>query len=187
MAERKKTAAVLRGKKIFLRAPERTDFRKYLALMRSSQRAHRRFLPNLPTRKRFDEFFVDCWQGEEARSFLICRKPDGAIVGSIGIFQIVRRNTKTAFSGYSIGASHLRQGYATEALQLVLRFAFKKLKLHRLEASIQPRNAPSRALVRRAGFVREGLSRRLVKIGGRWHDHERWAILAEEWRPLRRK
>ena len=69
----------------------------------------------------------------------------------------------------------------------MLRYAFKRLRLHRLEASIQPHNVPSRALVRRAGFVREGLSRRLVKIGGRWRDHERWAILAEDWRPLRRK
>ena len=187
MAKRKKAFVLLRGKRGFLRPPERADFRKYLALMRSSRRAHRGFIGLPPTRKRFDEFFVNCWQAEEARSFLICWEPDGAIVGSIGIFNIVRRHVKTAFTGYSIGAPHLRQGYATEALQLVLRYAFKRLRLHRLEASIQPHNVPSRALVRRAGFVREGLSRGLVKMGGRWRDHERWAILAEDWRPLRRK
>lgn len=70
----------------------------------------------------------------------------------------------------------------TEALQLVLEFAFKQLKLHRLEANIQPSNAASIALVKRAGFIREGYSERYLKICGRWRDHERWAILAEAWK-----
>ena len=70
----------------------------------------------------------------------------------------------------------------TEALQLTLRHAFVKLKLHRLEANIQPENTPSIALVKRAGFVKEGYSRRYLKISGRWRDHERWAILVEDWR-----
>lgn len=138
------------------------------------------------TRQRFAEW-IGNWKRDDARTFLICRQADGEIVGSMGLFNIVRRQVKTSFIGYSIGATHQRQGYATESLQLVLRFAFRKLRLHRVEASIQPKNAPSRALVRRAGFECEGLSRRLVKIGGRWRDHERWAILSEDWRPRRLK
>jgi ribosomal-protein-alanine N-acetyltransferase len=70
----------------------------------------------------------------------------------------------------------------SEALQLMLKYAFKKLKLHRLEANIQPGNAASIALVKRAGFVREGYSQRYLKVSGRWRDHERWAIIAEDWR-----
>ena len=54
------------------------------------------------------------------------------------------------------------------------------ISLHRLEASIQPANERSIALVRAAGFTREGFSRRYLKIGGRWRDHEHWAILAED-------
>jgi ribosomal-protein-alanine N-acetyltransferase len=57
--------------------------------------------------------------------------------------------------------------------------------LHRLEANIQPGNRASLRLVRRLGFKREGYSRRYLKIRGRWCDHERWAILAEEWRRSR--
>ena len=73
----------------------------------------------------------------------------------------------------------------TEALQLALRHAFRALKLHRVEANIEPGNEASIALVRGAGFTREGFSRRYLKHGGRWRDHERWALLREDWRPLR--
>ena len=63
---------------------------------------------------------------------------------------------------------------------LVLKHAFKKLKLHRVEANIQAENRASIGLAKSCGFVREGFSRRLVKICGRWQDHDRWAILAED-------
>jgi ribosomal-protein-alanine N-acetyltransferase len=74
------------------------------------------------------------------------------------------------------------QGYMREAIELVLREAFLNLRLHRIEANIQPGNHASIALARGAGFSREGFSPRYLKIGGRWRDHERWAILAEDWR-----
>ncbi|HEY8105130.1 MAG TPA: hypothetical protein VIE46_03425, partial [Gemmatimonadales bacterium] len=66
-----------------------------------------------------------------------------------------------------------------------LRVAFRRLRLHRVEANILPQNDASLALVRRAGFRREGRSPRYLKIAGRWRDHERWALLADEWRPSR--
>jgi ribosomal-protein-alanine N-acetyltransferase len=68
-----------------------------------------------------------------------------------------------------------------EGLSLTLRVAFRKLRLHRLEANIQPGNARSRGLVKSLGFGLEGYSPRYLKIGGRWRDHERWAILREVW------
>jgi ribosomal-protein-alanine N-acetyltransferase len=53
------------------------------------------------------------------------------------------------------------------------------LKLHRLEANIQPENLASIALVRACGFSKEGLSPRFLKKNGQWRDHERWALLAD--------
>jgi ribosomal-protein-alanine N-acetyltransferase len=70
----------------------------------------------------------------------------------------------------------------SEAVRLVVDHGFRKLKLHRLEANIQPANTDSIALVKRLGFKREGYSPRYLKIGGRWQDHERWAVLREDWK-----
>jgi ribosomal-protein-alanine N-acetyltransferase len=95
--------------------------------------------------------------------------------------QIFRGNLKSAYVGYWIGAMFSRQGYMTEALGLLLSFAFGSLRLHRIEANIQPENAPSKALVTRIGFRKEGFSPRYLKLAGRWKDHERWAICREDW------
>jgi ribosomal-protein-alanine N-acetyltransferase len=73
-----------------------------------------------------------------------------------------------------------------EGLELLLQVAFRVLKLHRLEANVQPTNRRSLALVRRAGFVREGYSRRYVRVAGDWRDHVRMALLVEEWRTRRK-
>jgi ribosomal-protein-alanine N-acetyltransferase len=116
---------------------------------------------------------------------IICRREDGALLGAINLTEIVRGMFQSGYLGYYIGEAYVGQGYMTEALQLMLRAAFRTLRLHRVEANIQPGNRASVALVRRAGFRREGLSRRYLKIAQRWRDHERWALLAEEWRPLK--
>jgi ribosomal-protein-alanine N-acetyltransferase len=95
--------------------------------------------------------------------------------------EIVRGPAQSAYLGYWIGAPYAKQGYLTEALPLALSHAFHALGLHRVEANIMPTNRPSLALVKRAGFRREGYSPRYLKIAGRWRDHERWALLAEDW------
>lgn len=124
---------------------------------------------------------------DRAACRLIHRRSDGALVGGINLTAIVRGMFQSGCLGCYIGASYAGRGYMTEALQLMLRTAFRTLRLHRVEASIQPGNRASIALVERAGFRREGYSRRYLKIAGRWRDHERWALLAEEWRPRGRR
>ena len=112
---------------------------------------------------------------------LIRRCDDGALLGAINLTEIVRGSFQSGYLGYYIGAPYAGQGYMTEALQLMLRLAFQKLGLHRIEANVQPGNLASLRLLQRAGFRREGYSPRYLKIAGRWRDHERWAILADEW------
>jgi ribosomal-protein-alanine N-acetyltransferase len=96
------------------------------------------------------------------------------------LLNVVRGAFHNAFLGYYSFLPRLGEGLMYEGMRLVLHHAFRKLKLHRLETNIQPGNRASTAFARKCGFVREGFSRRYLKIYGRWKDHERWAILAED-------
>jgi len=108
-------------------------------------------------------------------------------VGAINLTGIIRGSFQSGYLGYYIGAPYCGKGYMTEALELMLTLAFRGHRLHRVEANIQPGNQGSLRLVQRAGFHREGYSPRYLKIGGRWRDHERWALLVDEWRSGRKR
>jgi ribosomal-protein-alanine N-acetyltransferase len=123
---------------------------------------------------------------EDCETFFVRRVEDEALVGVLVLSQIFRMAFQNAYLGYYGSARHAGRGYMTEGLALVLAEAFGPLGLHRVETNIQPGNEASLALARRAGFRREGFSPRYLKIGGRWRDHERFALLAEEWEALRR-
>ena len=86
---------------------------------------------------------------------------------------------RSAYLGYYAFTPHENQGLMAEGLGLAIADAFRRLRLHRLEANVQPGNKASLRLVRRLGFRREGYSPRYLKIAGRWRDHERWALLAD--------
>jgi ribosomal-protein-alanine N-acetyltransferase len=111
-------------------------------------------------------------------ALLICRRDNDQIVGVINVTNIVLGLFRSAYLGYYAFAANEGQGFMREGLKAVVHHAFHSLKLHRLEANIQPGNAKSLSLVKACGFSKEGYSARYLKIGGRWRDHERWAILA---------
>ena len=126
------------------------------------------------------------WNAPGVYRFVACLREDGRMIGDIALSQVVYGRLRSAYFGYSVGAPYARQGYMQEAAALALRFAFNTLKLNRVEANIQPGNARSIALAHRLGFSLEGYSRRYLKIAGGWRDHQRWAMLASEWKPRRR-
>jgi [ribosomal protein S5]-alanine N-acetyltransferase len=180
-----KSAAVV-GERVFLRPPAGRDLEEFIALNRASRRLHRG-LVSPPTRPEEFKALLKRCRRDDFVSLLVCRVDDGAIVGSVTLSQIFRGNFRNAYLGYYAGEPHAGRGHMTEAVELMLRYAFEHLRLHRLEANIQPENVASVALVRRAGFALEGYSRRYLKICGRWRDHERWAILAEDWLAARKR
>jgi ribosomal-protein-alanine N-acetyltransferase len=114
--------------------------------------------------------------------FLVIHRDSGGVVGVININDIIRGAFQSASLGYYALAPYAGQGLMHEGMLLVLKYAFGKLKLHRVEANIQPGNRASIALVRKCGFVREGFSRRMLKIQGRWRDHQRWALSVEDFK-----
>ncbi len=167
--------------RVFLRPPERADRAEFVALMRASRAFHRPWATAPTDDEAFEAYLVDS-RRPDFEAMLACRREDRAILGFFNLSHITRGSLQSAYLGYAVGSTFAHQGYMREGLEQVLRGAFLNLRLHRIEANIQPGNHASIALARGAGFSREGFSPRYLKIGGRWRDHERWAILAEDWR-----
>jgi ribosomal-protein-alanine N-acetyltransferase len=178
-----------RGTLVYLRRPVQRDASPFLTAVESSKRLHGLWVQPPSTPSRFASY-VRRFSGPRSRDsrhathvgLLVCRRGDNAPVGVFNFSEIVRGAFQSAYLGYYGFAEHGGQGYMSEGLALVLRVGFGTLLLHRIEVNVQPANTPSISLVRRGGFTREGYSRRYVKIAGRWRDHERWALLAEDWR-----
>jgi ribosomal-protein-alanine N-acetyltransferase len=166
---------------VYLRPPTAKDRDEFIALMRVSRSFHRPWATAPTDDERFAAYLADS-RRPDFEAMLLCRQDDLAIMGFFNLSQIVRRSLQSAYLGYAAGQPYAGQGYMREGIQLVLRYGFGELKLHRIEANIQPGNHASIALARGAGFRREGFSPRYLKIAGRWRDHERWAMLADDWR-----
>jgi ribosomal-protein-alanine N-acetyltransferase len=160
-----------------IRPPTVADMRAFLAAARASRALHHPWVsaPDTPAAYRA---YVERMTAPANYAFLVCRRPDQAIAGVINLSNVVRGLFQSGYLGYYAFAGHERQGCMRHGLNAVVRHAFKTLGLHRLEANIQPANVASIALVQSCGFLKEGYSPRYLKIGGRWRDHERWAIRA---------
>lgn len=172
---------ILRGRKVYLRRPELSDEKEFTEMARKSERFHRGLMNPAKTREEFERF-LERIDNEQTESFLICPSENDAIAGIINLSQIFYGPFQNAYLGYGLGVRFTGKGYATEAVQLVLKYAFTDLKLHRLEANVQPHNIASIRVLERCGFTKEGFSEKYLKIGGRWRDHERWAIIWHRWR-----
>lgn len=170
--------------RVTLTTPSRQRQSEFLTLVRASRSLHRGWVSPPATEAAYREYLKTC-RARTARGFLVCLREDDSLAGVINLSQIARGNFQSAYLGFYAFKPTAGRGYMTEALSLVLDVAFGEMKLHRLEANIQPSNARSLGLVKRVGFKREGFSPKYLKISGRWRDHERWTILAEDWRAKR--
>lgn len=167
--------------RVYVRPPRPSDEHEFVSLMRESRAFHRPWASAPTDSQRFAAYLED-GRRPDFEAFLVCRIADDQLVGFFNVSQIARGSLQSAYLGYAAAERYARQGYMREGLELVLRAVFVELRLHRLEANIQPGNQASIALARGAGFQREGFSPRYLKISGRWRDHERWALLADDWR-----
>src|SRR5206468_9386827 len=138
--------------RVFLRFPTAADADEFVALRRASRAFLAQWEPrpshgvDFYSRESFLTHFLPIANTETGRRILVCRIGDSAILGEIGLSQIVLGAFHSAYMGYWIGAPFARQGYMTEGLSLALEYAFRRVRLHRVEANIQPRNLASIAL-----------------------------------------
>ena len=155
----------------------RADAADLIAANRDSVEYHAPWITGFTDQAGFDAWFARGVVGPNVS--LIARDgPSGAVAGVVNLNEIVLGVFRSAYLSYWGYAGSGGRGLMTQALRAAVRYAFDEVGLHRVEASIQPGNVRSIALVRRAGFSKEGFSPNLLFIDGAWRDHEHWAILA---------
>ncbi|GMA60167.1 GNAT family N-acetyltransferase [Alicyclobacillus fastidiosus] len=114
---------------------------------------------------------------DQKYSFGVFLSETDELIGNVSLTEIVRGPLQTCWMGYYLDRSQNGRGFATEAVRLVIDYAFEVLQLHRIEAGVMPRNAGSIRVLEKAGFKKEGLSKKNVLINGRWEDHLHFAIV----------
>src|SRR6202008_1062225 len=105
---------------------------------------------------------------------------DGEFTGQLTIGNVTHGALRSAWIGYWVASTATGGGVATAALALGMDHAFGPVRLHRLEATVRPENAASRAVLAKVGFREEGLLRRYLDVDGAWRDHLLVGITVEE-------
>jgi len=99
------------------------------------------------------------------------KAPDGPLIGRIAFSQIFRGPFQSCMLGYQIDCEHEGRGLMFEGLAAAIAYMFETRGLHRVQANYLEENERSARLLARLGFVREGLAKEYLFIGGRWRDH----------------
>lgn len=150
---------------------------KFLSAMQRSIQLHHPWVKAPQTSEEF-QAYIKRSQQENQKSILVLSNNE--IAGVFNINEIVRGCFQNAFLGFYAVSGFENKGVMSAGLKLVLKYVFEELKLHRIEANIQPENTRSINLVKKNKFRYEGFSPRYLKINNKWCGHEHWAITHEE-------
>jgi ribosomal-protein-alanine N-acetyltransferase len=161
---------------IRIRQVDSSDALGFTAAARASRTLHKGWVAPPITPDAFADY-MSRFMPPTGYGFVVVSPEPARLLGAINITDIVHGKFQSGYVGYFAFAGHERNGFMAQGLRDVVRHAFSRLRLHRLEANIQPENVASIALARSCGFNKEGYSPAYLKIGGRWRDHERWAIV----------
>jgi len=161
---------------VALRPLQFSDETEFLRNSIASKKLHRNWVVVPRTQSQFWEYFKEM-NSDANKAFVVIDKDTLAIVGVIEFRDIFMFDFKNSYITYYAFNQYLRKGFMKSGVLKAVNFAFKKLRLHRLEANIQPENKASIALAKTCGFKKEGFSPKFIKKGGKWKDHERWALL----------
>lgn len=119
-------------------------------------------------------------ENDEKYSFGIFIIDTEQLIGGISLFKIEHGPAECCMVGYELDKQFNGKEYMTEAIRLVVEFAFNELSLHRIEAGAMPHNIGSITVLEKVGFCKEGIARKNVKINGKWEDHQMLAIISDK-------
>ena len=161
---------------VHIRHLNTSDEKIFMANMRRSRALHRSWVQVPTSAKAFQRYVIEMNTTDD-KAFVAIRTDTREMVGVVELQDIFRGDFQNAYLIYYVFEGQQRQGLMKAAVEQVIAKAFGPMKLHRLEANIQPDNTASIALVKACGFEKEGLSRQILRKNGEWKDHERWSLL----------
>ena len=173
------TEYLAEGTRVGIRHYTYEDGAEFIARARESKALHQPWLFPPVNAATYASYARRLIEDPTKAGFLVCERDGGGIAGFINLNNIVEGAFQCGALGYGAFAHAAGRGLMGEGLDLVVRYAFGGLGLHRLEINVQPDNAASIALARRCGFRLEGFSPEFLFIDGAWRDHERWAVTAD--------
>ncbi|TQR19726.1 GNAT family N-acetyltransferase [Psychrobacillus vulpis] len=175
---------MLKSKNIYLRQLKISDANELLDLLKKNQSFFEKYSINRPTNYwtiETQKELIEKWEQNAKQDteyqFGIYKSDDNSLIGSISLFHVARGPRHSAMVGYHLDQEHNGKGYTTEATKLIVNYAFEILHLHRIEAGVMPHNIGSIKVLEKAGFLKEGIAKKNIKINGRWEDHQMLAII----------
>lgn len=177
----------VRGAEVVLRPPRIGDYQAWAELREASRDYLQPWEPAWPEddltraayRRRMSIYAREMELGN-AWPFFIFDPAGRVLLGAVTLSNIRRGVAETGTLGYWIGQPYAGAGHGTAAVRTLTRHAFETLRLHRLEASCLPTNTPSRRVLEKSGFRREGEAKGYLKINGVWADHLLFGLLSED-------
>ncbi len=176
----------VQGEKIYIRFLEISDAQSMLDLNLRNKEFFEKYASTrsedfytLKSREHAIEDSIKHREEGQRYSFGIFLKDTDELIGNVTLSEVLRDSLQSCYIGYSLDLQHNGKGYMTEAAKLAVRFAFDEIKLHRIEAGVMPHNIRSTRVLEKAGFHKEGIAIKSVKINGKWEDHQILAIVSE--------
>ena len=136
-----------------------------------------------PAARQWIERALTLQSGGTAHPFAITLAATGDFIGAVGVHAIDPEHWQ-AEMGFWIAVEHWRRGYASEAAEAIVRFAFETLRLNRVYAHYLVRNPASGRVLQKAGLRPEGVLRQRTRKWGVFQDTAVVSLLYDEWRAL---
>ncbi|MDD3733246.1 MAG: GNAT family protein [candidate division Zixibacteria bacterium] len=128
----------------------------------------------------FKEDFSGIFKSKKSMFLCIILKEDGTYIGNIVLFNIADYERICEW-GIKLDKKYHRQGYATEASLLLIRYVFEDLGYVRLHSGTHSKNEASIKLQEKLGFVKEGVFRQQRLVNGEYLDSLQYGMLKEDY------
>jgi RimJ/RimL family protein N-acetyltransferase len=180
-----KKPVFLEGKRIYLRPIDMKDMEAFFRWFNDPE-LRRFLLMPFPTTRMAEKEFIDRMTGlKDGVVLSIIVKKGDRLIGNVSLLKLNMIHRSAELGMAIADLSMTSRGYGTEAVALVLGYAFGTLNLHRVELLAHDFNARARGAYKKLGFREEGRKRHSYFCDGKYHDDIMMSVLEDEWKKKR--